>query len=593
MTEKVVDIKTQKEYVVDANKANENAQVCPVCSEQRKNRKAKVFSYNATQGIGYCQHCGVKVVKKKELEKSNTAQYTRPKWENHTELPDKVVEWFKTRGIGQNSLLDCRVTYGKEFMPQVSQEMGVIQFNYFRDGELVNVKYRDGQKNFKLVKGAELIFYGLDDIKDKDECVIVEGEIDKLSYYEVGIKNVVSVPNGAAKGSLKLEYLDNCWELFEGMKKIYLATDDDQAGRILQEELARRFGKERCYKVTFFGHKDANELLQADRLHLEDTIQQAVEFPIEGVYTARDLEKAIWDLKRNGMRQAQTIGIPAFDKQISFEEGYVTLVTGIPGHGKSEFTDQIVTALNRKAGWKAAYFSPENWPLHYHHSKIATKLTGGSFTTESDKCTELAIDYCEKNFFMIYPEEDFSLDSILEKARMLVKKVGIKSLIIDAWNKLEHLHVGNESQYISKELDKLDTFAKRNGIHVFLVAHPTKMRKEDDGINYVVPDGYSVSGSAAFFSKPANVICVYRRYFDVGRSTVEVYIQKVKFRHWGEGRGTVGLKFDQENGRYYEDKPDKANYLLGQQAELDLEPKYFDDDVQTQNTQPNYEPAPF
>ena len=55
----------------------------------------------------------------------------------------------------------------KEYMPQVSKERQVICFNYYRDGELINIKYRDGEKIFKQVKDAEKIFYGLDDIYSK------------------------------------------------------------------------------------------------------------------------------------------------------------------------------------------------------------------------------------------------------------------------------------------------------------------------------------------------------------------------------------------------------------------------------------------
>ena len=79
----------------------------------------------------------------------------------------------------------------------------------------MNVKYRDSEKNFKLIKGAELIFYGLNNIKPYSTCHIVEGEMDHLSMYEAGFPSVVSVPNGANKGNQKLDYLDNCYEYFK------------------------------------------------------------------------------------------------------------------------------------------------------------------------------------------------------------------------------------------------------------------------------------------------------------------------------------------------------------------------------------------
>lgn len=573
MTELIVNIATRKEFTIDVKRAGENAQACPQCSFERKKKTAKSFSYNANSGVGYCQNCNSKFVKKQEAPVIKRKEYVRPVWTNNTSLPDKVVQWFKSRGISQQTLIRAKVGYAPEWMPQTQKQQNCICFQYFRDGELINTKFRDGAKNFKMVKDAELIFYNLDAIKGQKEVIITEGEMDCLSYMEAGIENVISVPNGAAKGSLKMEFLDNCWEYFESVEKVYLATDDDEAGRILQEELARRIGKEKCYQVNFFGHKDANELLQKDRLKLTETIQKSNEYPIEGVYTAKDFEGKIWDLKRNGLKPACHTSMEDLNKWITFQQGYVTLITGVPSHGKSEMTDMIVVDLNIIHGWKTAYFSPENWPLELHHSKIASKLTGADFSTEPDENTISAIHYCAENFFMIYPEKDFSLESILEKATQLVKKHGIKGLVIDAWNKLEHLYSGNESQYISKELDKLDSFAKMYGVHVFLVAHPTKMRKEDDGINYVVPDGYSIAGSAAFYSKPANIICVYRRYFQDGSNTTEIYIQKVKFRHWGEGRGMVQVVYNPVNGRYYCRFPDNRNYLKPPQAQIEFTPE--------------------
>ena len=72
-----------------------------------------------------------------------------------------------------------------------------INFNFFLDYVLIYVKYRDGQKIYKLVSCAKIIFYGLDSIKDSNKVYIVEGEMDALSLHEAGIYSVCSVPNGA------------------------------------------------------------------------------------------------------------------------------------------------------------------------------------------------------------------------------------------------------------------------------------------------------------------------------------------------------------------------------------------------------------
>lgn len=137
-----------------------------------------------------------------------------------------MVKWFEGRGISQFTLRMMKVGEGVESMPVHSQwvNRNTIQFNYFENGEITNIKCRDGEKNFKLSKDAKLVFYNLDSISISKECVIVEGEIDALSVWEAGIHTVVSTPNGSTLKSVNLEYLDNCIEWFDNKEKMNSRT---------------------------------------------------------------------------------------------------------------------------------------------------------------------------------------------------------------------------------------------------------------------------------------------------------------------------------------------------------------------------------
>jgi twinkle protein len=73
-------------------------------------------------------------------------EYKKPKWINKTELSTKVVQWFEVRKISQNTLLKAKITDSIEWMPQTQKEENTINFNYFRNEELINIKYRDGKK---------------------------------------------------------------------------------------------------------------------------------------------------------------------------------------------------------------------------------------------------------------------------------------------------------------------------------------------------------------------------------------------------------------------------------------------------------------
>jgi twinkle protein len=571
MEEIVINIADRKEYTVTAIRNGENQQVCPVCSFERKKSKLKCFSYNAEKGVGNCSHCGVSLVKKKEFIKEPKIEYAKPVWRNNTEISNKAVLWFKSRGIGQSTITKLKISESKEFMPQVAKEVNTIQFNYFRDGELVNIKFRDGAKNFKLSKGAELIFYNLDSLKNQKEIIIVEGEMDCLSFIEAGINNVISVPNGATTGNNNLTYLDNCIDLFHEDLTILLALDNDNSGNNLRDELARRFGFEKCKKVNFKDCKDANECLVKYGINgLIESVSDAKDFPIVGVFTAYDIDEEINDYYYNGLPSGVKIGVPEFDEVLSFHKGYITTITGIPNHGKSEFLDFLCVKLNLIGGWKFGLYSPENHPLQLHFSKIAEKLIGKSFTGEhkmSPMELGLAKTHFDENFYFIKPKEDFTLDNIISSVKQLIRRKGINAFVIDAWNKIDHHYTGNETQYISKALDKLALFCETNNVHLFLVAHPTKIQKDKQTGKFEVPNLYQINGSANFFNKTSNGISVYRN-FGEDKST-SVFVQKVKFKHWGSV-GSVCFNWNYENGRYHTTKWDSSNWVAPKETQLEL-----------------------
>jgi twinkle protein len=197
---------------------------CPLCSSSRKaeNKKAKCSSYDWERGLGTCHNCDSTFQLHTYKRKGKAEKvYVIPDMQFNPDYPrDKQEEWFKTRGISKETLNNVGVGFGKQFMPQTGKEENTIQFNYFVGGLLTNIKYRDGRKNFKLYKGAEKVFYNIDNIVGHDWCVITEGEMDVLALYEAGISNAISVPNGATLNTNNLDYLDNCIDYFDDKEKI-------------------------------------------------------------------------------------------------------------------------------------------------------------------------------------------------------------------------------------------------------------------------------------------------------------------------------------------------------------------------------------
>lgn len=570
---KVINLTDKKEYTIDVQKNGENLVLCPVCSHTRKKKTLKCFSFNLGKNAGRCNHCGVVLVTKQEQSLFiPQIEYKRPKWQNNTNLSDKLVKWFEGRKISQYVLNDFKVTEGVEWMPQTQKNENTIQFNYFRLGELINVKYRDGKKNFKLFKDAEMIFYNLDAAIDNKELIIVEGEMDVLALAQCGVNNVISVPNGCTdKGTINVQYLDNCIDFFDEKTQFVLALDNDRVGNRLKDELARRLGYENCKTVTFKDCKDANDcLIKYGQNVTKECFNEAKEFPIIGVFDANDIREDIYNYYNNGLPGGCGIDMHEMDMHLKFQVGYLTTITGIPGHGKSEFLDFLLCRLNVSHGWKTALYSPENHPLELHFSKFAEKMIGKPFEGSnrlSPIDLENMVKYHANNFFFINPESDFKLENILDSVRQLVRKKGVNCFVIDAWNKLDHQYTTNETKYISEQLDKITRFCEFNKVHCFLVAHPTKIQKDKSTGKYEVPNLYSISGSANFYNKTANGITVYR---DFDNFTTEVYIQKVKFKHWGQV-GKVIFGWDKTNGRYYKGTPNYDSWIYTEQPKQ-LEP---------------------
>ncbi len=538
--------------------------ICPLCSHDRKpkNKKLKCASYDWERGLGTCHNCNTSFQLHTYQRKGASEKvYVRPNaiHNTHIEPTSKVVDWFVTRGISAQTLKDLKVNEGSEFMPQTGKQENTIQFQYFMGDQLINVKYRDGRKNFKLYKGAEKVFYNINSIVGYDSCVITEGEMDVLALHEAGIKNAISVPNGATLNSNNLDYLDNCIDYFEDKEKIILAVDSDEAGQALQSELVRRLGAEVCYLVSFDDCKDANEYLQKHgKEKLAERIAGARPVPLENVTTFRDIEDEVTDFVRNGFKKGYQVGLSNFDNIFSTYTGQFITVTGIPSSGKSDFVDQMVVGYNRNYSWKTAFASPENAPTYLHAHKLMRKTWEGMPTTSDihgDKWNQVA-DHINDNYFFIDMER-YTLESVLRKGAELVKRKGIKCLVIDPFNKVRDVDCKTEdvNRYTMEYLTKIETFAKKYDVLVFVVAHPTKMYKDKDG-KMEEPTMYNIKGGGEWYDASYHGILVHRDY---EAKTVKAKVLKVKFQNLGENGAEAHFKWEHKSGCFIPYEIQNAN----------------------------------
>lgn len=562
------------------NEGSEFAACCPFHAE-----KTPSFKVSKAKGIYKCFGCGKSgdaiafVMEHEKVNYMGAITYLAKKYNIEIEegakefvrpvtrlekLGKKALDWFENeRKISNNTLLRFKVTESVEFMPQLKTETTCICFNYYRNDELINIKFRGPQKSFKLAKDAELIFYNLDAIRGENSCVIVEGEIDALTLHECGIYNVVSVPNGAGAGNLKLEYLDNCFEYFLNMDKIIIATDNDKPGIALRDELGRRLGFEKCFQVNYpEGCKDANDVLvNHNKWVLKEIFDNATPWPLEGLVTMDEMYEDVAYYYQHGYPEGFKTHIPGFDELLTFYPGQLTVVTGTPGAGKSEVMDYIMTSLTKAHQWTWGICSFEN-PPKFHVTKLAEKFVGKAFDFRKNpehrmNVTEFeyAIGQIDKYFhFMNISAIDITMDGLIKKAEEMVRRKGINGLLFDPWNCIEAKY-GEESEtkYVLTCLNKLIIFSEKYNVHSFLVAHPTKMQKDKLTGKYKVATMYDISGSAHFFNRTHNGISIYR---DFETGLVDWYVQKVKWAWLGK-IGFASYNFNTMT-RQYEYSPQAA-----------------------------------
>ena len=543
--------------------------ICNQCLPTRHNKRDRSLRVNIDTGNCHCYHCGADFYVPDDTEEREKAErqaarkrraaavvpqhFQRPVFDaSKTTLSDATERWLvETRCIPQSVIAELRITEQEEFMPQFGAKERCVCFNYFEGGQLVNTKFRSGKKHFKMVQGAELIPYNIDSLIGQTSCIIHEGELDAASSIAAGFKGVISVPTGA---NSNLSWLDRFMEThFEDLEEIIIAVDTDSAGIRLRDELVNRLGAERC-RVVAYGPdcKDANEHLVKYGLEsLRIAIEQAVEVPLEGIFTAADLHGDLRALFDNGFGPGAETGWEEMDKICTYERRRNIIVTGTPGAGKSEWVDELVLRLCLRHQWKIGFFSPENIPIVYHLRKLIEKLTGHRFQNGCGMTEGLLArseEFLAENVSHISLKGNATPDRVLAKARELVVRRGCRIFVFDPLNRFDHEPAPGqtETQYISNLLNKFTEFATQYNCLLILVAHPRKMNRNPTTGATPRVEMYDINGSADFYNK-ADYGIVVERDKEIG--ITRVYVDKVKFKHLGVG-GVATFVYDPVNGRY-------------------------------------------
>jgi len=477
------------------------------------------------------------------------------------------LSYLNRRKISEDTIKKYGVFDSEKFFPSAQKKMQCIGFPYHNEGEVYAVKYRSTEDKSFVQEGVggATTFFGIEYINPENKTMIIcEGEMDALTLDTCGLENVVSVPNGALnklkQGLIdpsedrKFQYVWNSIDILNDMEKIVIATDSDDQGRALREELARRVGKAKVWMVDWGeGCKDANDTLMKHGQDLvRSNIQESKPYPIAGLYSVDQYKKQVKDIYDGGTLRGESTGISSVDELFTVARGMLTVVTGIPSSGKSEFVDQLMMNLAEQSSWKFAVASFENDPPNHIIKLVEKRLRKPFFDGRTAKATDeevdSAIEFINEHFtFMDQKDgEESTVESILDRCRVAIQRLGVRSLVVDPYNYLELDRKGRtETEAISGMLTKMRLFAKANDIHIFFVAHPAKMLRENG--KTPIPKGMEISGSASWFAKCDVGLTVHRS--EDSPDTPEIHCWKSRFKYIGK-IGSTKLSYNKVCGVY-------------------------------------------
>lgn len=466
-------------------------------------------------------------------------------------IHQRHIDWLSGRGLDP--------TLAEKFGLESVMRDGKcwLSVPYTHGGEVLNHKYRlTSEKDHRMDPGAPLALWNADCLNDpkvrdgQAPVVITEGEWDAMAVIQSGFPFAVSVPGGAPAAptadldnAKRYDWVDRHASELSGVREFVIASDDDQAGYNLRSDLVALLGADRCRFVEYpFPCKDLNEVLaEYGPEKVNECVMLAKPFPVQGLY-------ALDDFPEKGEVRSFPIGVPAIDEMIRIVPGTLTVLTGYANMGKSTLMNAIIGSAMQEFPVCVASFETDVKPILRDGLRLAMARCGKH---ELDRINPEIDDLIRNRLRIISQTVDedmeMDLDKFLELCRVAVVRHGVKMIVLDPWNELEHKRRRDESEteYIGRAIRAIKRFAKQNDVAFWLVAHPAK---PVPGLK-TIPGLYDISGSANFANKADYGLTYHRTSFD--RNEAKIIINKVRMGLPGK-RGEVNVTFDFRTSEFVE-----------------------------------------
>lgn len=561
---------------------------CPACSPTRRNSKATCLSVtiHPEHMVMQCHHCekrgAVRLVDNEMNKPFLPPPVAKPSPKAvksiDSGLTEAGIKFITDRGISLKTAQVFSLVSSRSYFLNIKRETDAIALPYFVSGKVFGHKVRSIEEKDHVCDKALASLFGIQnvDLKESEDLIICEGEWDALAYYEADVVNATSVPNGSSsfarsdEGTERetLGFLWDAREVIDKAKRVLISPDNDDVGEKLAEELARRIGKHRCWRIVYPADcKDANDvLLKHGKARLKQCYDEAEAWPLNGLFEADHFFDELDQLFTQGMGECLSTGMSAIDPYFKIAPGMLTVVTGNPNTGKSNWINQVLLNLARSAGVISAVCSFETQPA-IHLAQLAEMLVQKHFFVDRDTIgprmtpDELSAvkPFLLKHIKFLHQDDGAkaTVESIIERIKGAVFRWGVRVCVVDPYSYVQRpKDMASETEFVSDMLARIRLTAKLYGVHVMLVAHPAKPAVNADGTTSV-PTGYSISGSAHFFNHPDHGITVHR---DRDTNAVEIRVWKTRHSPWFGKNGSATVYYDPVRHVYLSDGDDLMPY---------------------------------
>lgn len=413
------------------------------------------------------------------------------------------------RGLAEDTIKYFNLGYDKE--------RNAIVIPIFKNNELINLRYRlisptEKQSKYIQEKDSEVWLYheqGIDTGLKKGAVLVVEGEFDCMSAWQSGIKNVVSPASGKDSYGVWLEHLDP-------IPEVYIAYDNDKAGREASGKFAERIGIEKSKEVFYPEDvKDANEFFKTrQKSDFIELIRNARPF-----YTRKynDLFDIVNLLREDSVEKLQIDILP----DVKLTPDHLTSMAGSTNAGKTLYALNITKRLAEKG-----------IPTLVLPYERGVQVVGSRFIQILTEKTEDEIKKMDSNdwekmirrvantpVYFSLPKKDEFTELIVKAKRIL----GVRAVVIDHLDYMIRGGTGTEESAIRTTLHELKALAIEHQIMMFVVTHTRRVHQAGSE-GHKKPTLHDIRGSTAI-EQDSETVVILDKYSD---TELEVDIQKNK-----------------------------------------------------------------